>query len=275
MLLAAPDIWFIAPLLMGLGGLTGFLAGMLGIGGGIILVPCLYYMLSQLHFPQGEMMHMAIGTSHAIIAVTAISSARAHWKRGNVDPILLKGISPGIVCGVAIATLIASGLNSTALKILFSVIIAGLAIVMMADAERFRFLKASPGRAVHAVAGAVIGGIAAILGIGGAVLSVPYMTQCHASIRRAVGTASALGLFIAIPATLGFILIGLDAPGRPPYSIGFVNIPVWALIAPFSVLCAPWGTRVAHNLPVKRLQHIFAIIMILVSANMMFDVLNG
>ena len=275
MILAMPDTWFLAPLLMGLGGLTGFLAGMLGIGGGIILVPCLYYLLSYLAFPQHELMHMAIGTSHAIMVATAISSSRAHWKRGNVDAALLKNIGPGILCGVAAATFIAGNLGGTALKVIFSLIIACLAVIMMVDAERFRILRKSPGRLGHACAGAVIGGIAAILGVGGAILTVPYMTQCRASIRQAVGTAAALGLFITIPATIGFIMIGLGVPGRPPYSLGFVNFAAWALIAPFSVLCAPWGTKIAHDLPVERLRHIFAVIMILVSANMIFDVIHG
>jgi len=275
MILAAPEIWFLVPLLMGLGSLTGFLAGLLGIGGGIVLVPCLYYMLSHLGFAQGDLMHVAIGTSHAIIFVTAISSARAHWKRDNIDMVLLKGIAPGLVIGVAGATFIAAQLDGTMLKILFSVIIAGLAVVMLVGAERFRILKARPGRAVHGAAGGVIGGIAAILGIGGAVLSVPYMTQCHTSIRRAVGTAAALGLFIAVPATIGFVLIGLGVADRPPLSLGFINFPAWILIAPFSVMCAPFGAKVAHAVPVERLRYIFAIVMILVSANMMYDVLHG
>lgn len=258
---------------MSLGGVTGFLAGMLGIGGGIILVPCLYYLLSYLGFPQAEVMHAAIGTSHAIIVVTAISAARAQWKHGNVDTVLLKSLAPGVVCGVAAAALLADMLDGIALKFLFAAIIAGLAVIMLMDAEKFRLLKKPPGRSIHAAAGAVIGGIAGILGIGGAVLSVPYMTQCHASIRQAVGTASALGLFIAIPATIGFIVIGLEE--NLPWSAGFVNLPAWALAAPFSVACAPWGTKFAHGLPVERLRHIFAVVMILVSGHMIFDILHG
>lgn len=275
MVSAVPDIWLLAPLLAGLGGLTGFLAGMLGIGGGIILVPALYYLFTHSGYPQGELMHTAIGTSHAIMAVTLISSARAQWKRGNVDTVLLRGIAPGILCGVAVSTIAAGNLGGTALKALFSIIIAALAVVMMMDADRFRILKHPPGRAGHAAAGGVIGALAAILGIGGAVLSVPYMSQCRASIRQAVGTASALGLFIAIPAAAGFILIGLGALARPPYSLGFINLPAWALIAPFSVACAPWGTKAAQALPVERLRHIFAVLMILVSANMMVEVFRG
>lgn len=272
---ALPDLLFLTPILMAAGALTGLLAGMLGIGGGIILVPCLYYLFSSLDFPQNELMHMAIGTSHAIMLATAVSSSRAQWKRGNVDPALLRGIGPGILCGVVVATAVAARLESATLKMIFATVIAGLAVIMMLDAERFRLLKKTPGKITHAFAGTVIGGIAAILGIGGAVLSVPYMTQCRASIRQATGTASALGLFITIPATAGFVLIGLDAAGRPPYSAGFVNLPAWALIAPFSVLCAPLGAKIAHGLPVARLRHIFAFIMILVSAHMLFDVLYG
>lgn len=266
-------MWFLAPLLMGLGGLTGFLAGMLGIGGGIILVPCLYYLLSCLGFPQAEVMHAAIGTSHAIIVVTAISAARAQSKRGNVDPFMLKSLAPGVVCGVAAAAFLADTLDGTALKFLFAIIIAALAVIMLADAEKFRLLKKAPGRAVHSVAGAIIGGIAGILGIGGAVLSVPYMTQCHTPIRQAVGTASTLGLFISIPATVGFILIGWGE--NLPWSVGFVNLPAWILAAPFSVACAPWGTKFAHGLPVARLRHIFAIVMMLVSGHMIFDIVHG
>lgn len=274
MAFAVPEFWFLVPALMALGGLTGFLAGLLGIGGGIVLVPCLYTIFSFLGYPERELMHVAIGTSHAIIAVTALSSAHAHWKRGGVDTVILPRIGTGIVCGVAAATFLVNDMNGTTLKLMFSVIIALLAALMMIGTERFSAFKTGPRPAVHVGAGGIIGAVATFLGIGGATLTVPYMTHCRLPLRQALGTAAALGLFIAIPAAIGFIFMGLGVPGRPPYSLGYINLAAWILVAPVSIFSAPWGAKAAHNAPVRRLRFTFAIIMILVSADMMLDVLH-
>ncbi|HEY8191085.1 MAG TPA: sulfite exporter TauE/SafE family protein [Alphaproteobacteria bacterium] len=274
MVLAVPEFWFLVPTLMALGGLTGFLAGLLGIGGGIVLVPCLYAIFSLLGYPESELMHVAIGTSHAIIAITAISSARAHWKRGGIDTVILPRLGVGIVCGVAAATFLVNDMSGTTLKLMFSLIIAVLAVLMIGGTDRFGSFKTGPHPVVHVGAGGIIGAVATFLGIGGATLSVPYMTHCRLPIRQAVGTAAALGLFIAIPAAIGFIFMGLDVPDRPPFSFGFVNLAAWVFVAPVSIFSAPWGAKAAHSLPVQRLRSVFALIMILVSANMMFDVLH-
>lgn len=275
MVFAVPEFWFLMPALMALGGLTGFLSGLLGIGGGIVLVPCLYAIFSFLGYPESELMHVAIGTSHAIIAITAISSTRAHWKRGGIDTVILPRLGLGIVCGVAAATFLVNDMSGTALKLMFSLIIAALAVLMIGGTDRFGSFKAGPRPAVHVCAGGIIGAVATFLGIGGATLSVPYMTHCRLPIRQAVGTAAALGLFIAMPATIGFVFMGLGVPDRPPFSFGYINLAAWILVAPVSIFSAPWGVKAAHNAPVQRLRFTFAIIMILVSAHMMFDVLHG
>jgi uncharacterized membrane protein YfcA len=269
-----PEFLFLVPALMALGGLTGFLAGLLGIGGGIVLVPCLYAIFSFLGYAESELMHVAIGTSHAIIAVTAIASARAHWQRGGIDMVILPRIGGGIVCGVAAATFLVNDMDGATLKLMFAIIIAMLAVLMMTGTEHFSAFKNSPRPAVHFGAGGIIGAVATFLGIGGATLSVPYMTHCRLPMRQAVGTAAALGLFIAIPAASGFIFMGLNVPDRPPLSFGYVNLAAWILVAPVSIFSAPWGAKAAHNAPVQRLRITFAIIMILVAGNMAFNVLH-
>ena len=175
---------------MGLGGLTGFLAGLLGIGGGIILVPCLYYIIRYLGMPHDEIMHTAIGTSHAVIVITAISSARSHWLHGAVRRDLLGIMGIGIVCGVGISTILAGHVGGHTLKVIFAIIVMGLAGVMLMNTDDFSVWKKAPGKPAHATAGFVIGTLAALMGIGGAILSVPYMTHARIPMRQAVGTRS-------------------------------------------------------------------------------------
>lgn len=265
-------ILFLALALPVAGALAGFLAGLLGIGGGVVLVPVLYFGLSALGYAPDEVMHVAVGTSLAVIVLTSFSSARAHWRRGAVDETLLKNHGPGIVTGALAGAVIAAIISGAALKTIFGISIAFLALLMVIDPARFTLRQTVPGQPWSSGAGGLIGALSSLMGIGGAVISVPYMSLCNVPIHRAVATASVFGLLIAVPGALGFAVIGWEAAGRPPLSLGYINIPAWALIVPFSYFAAPWGARAAHALPVKGLRRLFALFLVIVAGRMIFDV---
>lgn len=268
------QIMSLSGLLIGLGLTAGFLSGLLGVGGGIVLVPGLYYIFSSLGFSELHLMHMAVGTSLAVIVPTGFSSARSHWKRGNVDLSLVKQIGIGIVMGVFIGTSIADLVSGEELQGIFAAALLLMALIMAFKPARFQLKDRMPDQPVPALAGGVIGVLSTLMGIGGASLSVPFMTICGQSIHRAVGTAAALGLVISIPATFGFVVIGKNLAGLPPYSLGYINMLAWALITPISVLTAPWGVRTAQKASVERLRALFAFFLLIVSAKMFIDMIG-
>lgn len=266
-------IWL--PLFLSLGAAAGFLAGLLGVGGGIVLVPGIFYILTSAGLPPDHMMHVAVGTSLAVIILTGISSARAHWKRQAVRIDILQRMWVGILCGVGIGTFAASHMNGESMKMVFALALLFLAAVMTIDPTKFSIADDVPKRPWSEAMGSLIGLLSTLMGIGGATISVPYMTLCRVIIHQAVGTASALGLIISIPAAIGFVVIGWHQPNLPPFSIGYINLPAWAMIVPSSVLAAPWGARVAHSVSVKRLRVTFAVFMVIVAVKMLHGVLHG
>lgn len=272
------DLLLWALILMALGGVAGFLAGLLGVGGGLVLVPGLFFSLSALGYDSIHLMHMAVGTSLAIIIPTGLTSARAHAKRGAVRMDLVRKIGPGILLGVAFGTVLAAQISGEHLKLIFAVVLFFLSLLMMVDSTRFHCAKDVPGQPWAIMAGGVIGGLSSLMGIGGATISVPYMTLCRVAIHQAIGTASALGLVIAIPAALGYVVIGWGAGtdnALPPLSLGYVNMLAFFLIVPFSVFAAPWGARAAHCISVGHLRKIFALFLIIVALRMLYNALHG
>lgn len=261
--------------LTALGVVAGFLAGLLGVGGGIVLVPSLFYLFTFLGFESPYLMHIAVGTSLAIIVPTGFSSARAHWKKDAVDMSLVKNIGSGIVIGVVIGTFVIASLSGESLKMVFATALLVLAFIMLLNPARFRIANGIPSQPWSGLAGKVIGGISTLIGIGGASLSVPFMTLCGIPIHRAIGSAAAMGLIISIPATLGSIIIGWDAPERLPFSIGFVNIAAFLCIIPTSVLSAPLGAWVAHKIPVRPLKQGFAMFIIFIALRMWWGLLSA
>ncbi len=255
-----------------LGCVGGFLAGLLGVGGGIILVPGLNLIFESVSdtfgFSKVDLMHVSVGTSLAIIIPTGLSSAMAHHKRGAVDLDIVKKLGLGIVIGVVSATAVANDLSGMALKMIFATAIFLLAVIMTMDHQKWKLGDSLPKQPKTGLAGFVIGVLSALIGIGGATLSVPYMSVYGTPIHRAVGSASAMGLVIAIPAALGFVYIGWGREGLPPFSFGYVNLLAWLCVIPTSILLAPVGARVAHKVSVKRLKKIFALFMVIVALNM-------
>ena len=274
------DIIPLIIMLSSLGVVAGFLAGLLGVGGGIVLVPGLYFIFTLLQedfgFDKAHLMHLSVGTSLAIIVPTGSSSAWAHHKKACVDFYLVKKIGLGIVTGVIASTLIAKGLDELTMRIIFATAILFFAGLMIVGRSRFQAEDVNmPSPQKNYFAGTVIGSISTLIGIGGATISVPYMSLHGIKMHRAVGTASALGLVISVPATLGFIYNGWSQDNLPPFSLGYVNVLAWICIIPLSITIAPLGAKASHSINVKRLKTIFAIFMIFVALNMWRKILMG
>ncbi len=263
------------PLLAVLGIGSGFLAGLLGIGGGIVLVPGLYFVFQTLGFSSDILMHLAVGTSLAIIIPTGFSSAIAHYRRGAVRLDVVRLIGPGIVLGVCAGTLIANRLSSHTLTFVFAIALVLFAALMQIPPKIRDDNGHGIGRAKGTIGGFVVGALSSLMGIGGATLNVPFMTLNGVPIHRAVATASALGPFIAIPGAIGFILIGLDATDLPPFTAGYIHLPAALVIAPLAVLAAPWGAKAAHAVSVAALRRIFSLFIVIVALKMLWDAFHG
>jgi uncharacterized membrane protein YfcA len=251
------------------GALAGILAGLLGVGGGIVVVPVLFHVFHLFGMPTDVGMHLAVGTSLATIIPTSIVSARAHRRRGSVDEDFLKRWTPGILVGVLIGTALAGPAKGQVLTAVFGVVALVVALHMGFNREGMHLGQQLPTGPVRHVIGAGIGGFSAMMGIGGGTIGVPVLSLFNYPIKRAVGTASALGLIIGIPGTLGFILSGLDAPGRPPFSVGWVSLLGFAVIAPTQTLLAPYGAAIAHKVSTRMLRRLFAIFLAITAARML------
>jgi len=267
-ILAHPEIVELLKFLSLLGVAAGFLAGLLGIGGGGVFVPGLFFVFNYLGYSEDVVMHMALGTSLAIIFPTGLISAFSHYKRGGVDIPLVRSIGIVVVSGALLGSYLASYLSGFILALIFTVVVAALTLVMMVNPSKFKLWQGVPGAPWPALAGLGIGNVSSLIGIGGATLTVPFLTLCHIPIARAVGTAAALGVLISLPAALGYALTGLDIAGRPPISMGYISLPALAFTGFFSALTAPLGVCIAHKIPPKILKAGFALFMISVCIKM-------
>ncbi|MEZ7828324.1 MAG: sulfite exporter TauE/SafE family protein [Brachymonas denitrificans] len=251
-------------------GLTGgFMAGLLGVGGGMVLVPFITWILASRGVDNELAVKMAIATSMATIIFTSISSVRAHHKRGMVRWDLVKGIAPGIMIGALVVSIgVFALLKGAWLSVVFGVLVILAALQMFLD-RKPKPTRQMPGRGGQMAAGSVIGFLSGLLGAGGGFLSVPFMTWCNVAIHNAVATSAALGFPIAVFNVIGYVLGGWSVAGRPEWSVGYVWLPALAVIASCSVLMAPLGARTAHALPVKTLKRIFAGILMLLAVSML------
>ncbi len=242
------------------GAVAGVLAGLLGVGGGLVIVPILTMIFASLHFAPQHIQHLALGTSLASIVVTSVSSARAHQSHGAVNWQIVREIFPGIVLGCLSGAWLASRLATEPLKIVFVVFefYVGTQLLLEFSPNASRSL---PGRIGMVLVGSVIGAMSSLVGIGGGSLSVPFMVWCNRDMREAVGTSSAIGFPIAVFASLGFVMVGWNVATLPTYSAGFVYLPAVAGLALASVLTAPFGAKLAHRLPVPVLKKIFAFLL--------------
>ncbi|HSD44703.1 MAG TPA: sulfite exporter TauE/SafE family protein [Burkholderiales bacterium] len=253
---------------LALGALVGILAGMLGIGGGMIVVPPLALMLESQGLPREHVLHLAVGTGMATILFTSLSSVSAHAARGGVRWEIARRITPGILFGGVAGAIVAHYLSTRTLAIYFTAFVFLMAVNMALDLKP-KPSREPPGAAGMFAAGTAIGGLSSLVAIGGAVMSVPFMLYCNVPIRQAVGTAAAIGFPIAVGGTIGYLYTGWSADGLPSWSLGYVYLPALAGITVASVLTAPLGARVAHRVPGRLLKRIFAALLFVFAARML------
>lgn len=253
---------------------SGLIAGLLGVGGGIVVVPILYHVLALLGVDETLRMHIAVGTSLATIIPTAFSSASAHNRKGAVDWTLLKRWAIPMFIGVLIGSALAGLASGRALAIVFAAVALPVAIHLAFNGENRRIGDHLPEGPVGLTFPALIGGVSTMMGIGGGTVGVPVLTLFGYPIHRAVGTASAFGAIISIPGTIGAILAGWHAQGLPVWSLGYVNLLGFLLIAPTSFFAAPYGAELAHSIDRRRLRIVFAAFIALTTARMMWDALT-
>ena len=260
--------------LLATGLVAGVLAGLLGVGGGIVIVPVLYHLFTLLGVDESVRMHAAVGTSLATIIPTSIMSSRAHKKRGSLDMALIKRLMPSVVVGVIIGSVASRFLSGASLTAVFASVALLVAVNMAFKREGFALADGLPGTAGTALLGSGIGGISTLMGIGGGTLSVPILNALRVPMHTAVGTGAMLGMVISFPGALAFLLNGLDVPLRPPFSLGYVNLLGFALIVPATLATTGWGAKLAHAINAKRLRQVFALFLALTAARMFYGLLT-
>ena len=263
------DPWWFSYLF--LGAFVGFFAGLLGVGGGGIMVPVLTTLFVMQGFPMDKVVHLALGTSMAAIVLTSVASLRAHHRHGAVRWDIVRAITPGVLVGTFGATFIAARVPSEPLAVFFACFMAYVSIQMLLNVKP-KPSRDLPGAAGMAAVGSGIGGVSALVAIGGGSLSVPFMTWCNVKVHHAIGTSAAIGLPIAIAGTVGYLVNGWSAEGMPVFSFGFVYLPAFVLLSIASVYTAPLGARLAHRLPVATLKKVFAGLLVALCLKMLHAV---
>ena len=256
---------------LGIGAVVGFFAGLLGIGGGIIIVSSLALMFAAQGYPAAYVMHLAIGTSLAAIIAGAWSSLRAHDQHKAVDWAIVKGMTPGLLAGVLIGALMIRLVSTTFLKYFF------LGFTLFVTAQMVFNLRPKPSRELPGRAGlsavaVSIGICSSLFGGGAAAVGVPFLTWCNVSTHRAIGTVAAMGFPVAIAGAAGYIVAGWNLPELPRWSVGFVYLPAFLGISLTSLLAAPWGARLAHRLKGATLRRIFAVFLVVMGVKVAISV---
>jgi uncharacterized membrane protein YfcA len=254
------------------GAVAGLIAGLLGVGGGIVIVPALIWFFTAQGFSQTLIMQMALGTSLAAIVFTSISSFRAHHRRGAVLWPIVTHITPGILVGTFAGSCVAARLPTAFLKGFFVCFLYYVSVQMLLN------IKPKPARQIPGWlgmfgAGTTIGAVSSFVGIGGGTMSVPFMTWCNVPMHVAIGTSAAIGFPIALAGALGYIVNGLGTADLPPLSFGFIYLPALLGIAAVSYLTAPYGARLAHKLPVATLKRVFAVFLLIMATRMLWGLL--
>ena len=259
---------------LSVGCVAGVLAGLLGIGGGLVIVPMMMVILNWQEIPNEMVMHLALGTSMASIMFTSVSSFRAHHKRGAVHWDVVRRIVLGIFTGTFLGSFIASNMKTDSLKGFFVVFIYYVAVQMLTN-RKPKPSRQLPGNTGMFGMGNVIGVVSALVGIGGGTLSVPFMIWCNLPAHHAIGTSAAIGFPIAVAGTIGYIVNGWNTINLPEFSLGYIYLPGVFGIACASVLTAPLGVKLAHRLPIDRLKKIFAVLLLAVGTRMLVGVIQS
>lgn len=263
--------WLAAYLL--LGAVTGFLAGLFGVGGGLLLVPVLLLMFDAQQFTAAHTMHLALGTSMSTILFTSIASMHKHHQHGAVNWQVVRRITPGILFGTAIGALTASAIPAKGLGIFFALFVYFAAAQILLD-KRPHPSRQLPTFAGMSFAGTLTGWLSSLVSIGGGTIVVPFLVWCNVPIRHAIGTAAAIGFPIAVGGTIGYIAVGWNSPGLPGPHLGYVYLPALFWVAFATVLTAPLGAKAAHRMKVELLRKLFAVLLIVLATKLLWKVLG-
>lgn len=255
--------------LMVVGAGAGVLAGLLGVGGGIVLVPAFYYLFSGMGYAPPQLMQICVATSLATITFTSLRSMAGHRKKGAVDDAVLKSWGPGIVVGSVAGMFLASFLKSDALMAIFGVMGCGVGMWMAFGKAHWRLGQEMPKGVARAILSPFLGFFSVLMGIGGGSLGTPIMTLYNMPIHRAIGTAAGFGLLIAAPAVVGFLATGWGMEGKPPFTVGLVNVPAFLVIVTMTFFTAPLGVKLAHAVDAKMLRRIFALFISVIALRML------
>ena len=263
--------WHIAYLL--LGATAGFLAGLFGVGGGTILVPVLLFLFDAQHFTDEHVMHLALGTSMAVILFTSLASMRKHHQHGAVNWGVVRKLTPGILLGATLGTLLAASIPTRGLGIFFALFVYFAAAQILLDV-RPHASRQLPGIAGMTLTGVFTGWLSSLVSVGGGTIVTPFLLWCNVPLRKAIGTSAAIGFPVAAGGTLGYIVTGLSSHMLPQPSLGFVYLPALLWIAIASITTAPLGAMAAHRMKIGVLRKLFAVLLIALATKMLWKILG-
>ncbi|OUS05058.1 hypothetical protein A9Q96_13235 [Rhodobacterales bacterium 52_120_T64] len=262
-------------LLLVIGAFAGIVAGLLGVGGGIVLVPAFFYMFDALGYDGENLMQICVATSLATIIFTSIRSVVSHNKKGAVDWDILKRWAPGIAIGATLGVLIARELRSVSLMVLFGILGALVGLYLAFGRPSWRLGDEMPTRIGRFTTAPVLGFLSVLMGIGGGSFGVPLMTLYNQPIHRAIATSAGFGVLIAVPSVIGFLMIGWSMPVKPPLTVGLINLPTFAIVVSMTMITAPLGVKLAHAMDPKPLKLAFAFFIMLMALNMLRKAIWG
>lgn len=255
-----------------LGAIAGFLAGMFGVGGGLILVPVLMFLFDLQHFPAEHVMLLALGTSMAAILFTSLASLRAHHRHGAVVWRVVRNITPGILLGTGIGASLAAYIPTRGLAIFFTLFVYTVAAQILFD-FRPHAARQLPGAAGMTLAGMLTGCLSSLVSIGGGSIVVPFLVWCNITLRNAIGTSAAIGFPVAVGGTIGYVVTGMNNSWLPTYSLGFVYLPALFWIALASMITAPLGAKATHHMNTGLLRKLFALLLLALATKLLFKVI--
>lgn len=256
-----------------LGAIAGYLAGMFGIGGGIILTPVLIFLFDAQRFPAQHLLHIALGTSMAVILFTSLSSLRQHNQHGAVDWRVVRNITPGILLGTGIGAVFATSISPQYLGIFFALFVYFVAAQILIDVHPHAS-RQLPGAAGMTLTGMLTGWLGSMVSVGGGTIIVPFLVWCNLSLRHAIGTSAAVGFPVAVGGTIGYVVTGLGNPALPAFSLGFVYLPALFWIALASVITAPLGAKATHHMKMDVLRKLFALLLLVMATKLLFKMLS-
>ena len=253
---------------------VGFVAGLFGIGGGLITVPFLYYIFGKLGIDQAYLMHLAVGTSFAIIIPTSTVSVLTHHKFKAVDFDIVKSYGIFVIFGVIVGTIFAASLKTKSLVLFFSIVILFLGIYLLLLKEKEKNIIIKIKLHLKIILGFIVGFVSAPMGIGGAVMNVPILKFFGYSINKAIGSAAAVGFFIALFGAIGFLISGSYLKTNLPLSIGFLNIPAFLIFIPITTFMARIGAKTVHKIDKNKISKFFGIFLLLIATKFFYEYLK-